>query len=338
MNTIEVKLALVSFKIITPSTRKEIYSKVIDKMVSELNGLDIECKINNLCLQFQMEICSDKELVEKLFPECRMHSYVFIIKSKSDINPFIRKRTEEYKQAFSDEKEDKDFDWTNSCLRDLADYIEKYIYDIMLGINITYPGLFQIASGEINIINTYYLRINNINNNLVDVYEDWLDKEWPDLVELSFKDTWKWICKNTNYLDGICDSPIDRALNALSYSFNSNNYEDLFYTLLGIEALYNTNKSEGIIEQIKTKIKCMFGEPVKFKKDINNMYSIRSLFVHGKLNFPSKFQIDLYDEGFYDKSYVPTVTIAHSILLATLRKLIKQNASEMVFTTILTLK
>lgn len=142
-------------------------------------------------------------------------------------------------------------------------------------------------------------------------------------------------------MDETCNLPIDRALNALSYSFNANNYENLFYTLLGIEALYNTDRSDGMMEQIRTKTVCLLGEPEKFKKRISNMYSIRSSFVHGSLNFPSKFNI--YDakeefEKFMYKDYMPTVITAQSILLATLRELIRHNASEMVFSTIVALK
>lgn len=138
----------------------------------------------------------------------------------------------------------------------------------MLAINIAYPGLFQITSDEININNVYHLEIPRINNHLVNVYEEWLEKGWPEMIEVSFEDTWKWICEKTNYLDEVGSFPIDRALNTLSYSFNANNYEDLFYTLLGIEALYNTDQSDGIMEQIRTKTAYLLGEPENSKKEL----------------------------------------------------------------------
>lgn len=71
------------------------------------------------------------------------------------------------------------------------------------------------------------------------------------------------------------------------------------------------------------------------------MYANRSAFVHGKLNFPSKFHISDAQkefERFIFEDYMPTVTTAQSILLATIRKLIRHNASELVFSTMIDLK
>ena len=59
------------------------------------------------------------------------------------------------------------------------------------------------------------------------------------------------------------------------------------------------------------------------------MYSIRSEFIHGHLNFPNKYYTyDAADEftKFYDTKYVNALSTVQSILVASIRLLIQNKA------------
>lgn len=310
----------------------------IDSMVQELDKLEMNWCFDGFSfpVQFRIMSCAADD-------NFNHEDFILYIESKIDIAQYaiIQKKViqesclEQVKgiNSFSDE------DWFEFCKNDLGRNLEKRVYDTILAVNIAYPGCFEIANGKIKIDNNICVYIPRVYNNILFTYEDIFKKGWPNLENISIFETWKWLEAKTNYLDFVGNTAIDRALNAFSYSFNSNNYEELFYSLLGLEALYNTEHSNGIMEQIKEKAISIFGEPKDFKRDINRMYANRSAFVHGKMNFPGKFYFHDADtdfEKFISDDFEKTVFAAHGILISTFHKLIKNTASQLINSTVTT--
>lgn len=213
--------------------------------------------------------------------------------------------------------------------------IEKFIMDFTFAINLAHPGLFQFSSAKIFIDNKEERknRINVIHVEWIYTYINYLKNNWPIIHHLKFEQVWNWLENRTNFFSGISKSAIDRALNSLTYTMGDNvSYEQIFYILIGIEALYNDNDKNGIAEQIRVKTESLLKRPEIFKKKISKFYDNRSKFIHGKLNFPNKFcQYDAAKdfEEFYFENYINTVEDAMSILLSTIQEYIINDASKM---------
>ena len=212
--------------------------------------------------------------------------------------------------------------------------IKKYIMDFTFAINLAYPGFFEFDRARIYINNKEDIR-SRIDIMLVDwrrTYTNFLINEWPVIHSIKFEQVWKWLNCRTNFIDGMSKTAIDRALNSLTYTMGNASYEEVFYILMGIEALYNDNKSNGIVEQIRVKTESLLKRPERFRKQIREFYDNRSDFIHGKLNFPTKYcPYDATDEfeEFFSKKYAKTVDDALSILISTIQEYIIHDANKM---------
>lgn len=217
---------------------------------------------------------------------------------------------------------------------DITTEIKKFIMDFTFALNLAYPGFF-----EFNIANIFYndIEISTIDITVVpwcSLYKNFLENKWPKISILSYAQVWNWLLLKTNYMEGFSQIAIDRALNALTYTLGNINisYEQLFYVLIGIEALYNDNCNNGIAEQIREKTEALLQRPPHLKKQISMFYNNRSEFLHGKLNFPnSYYPYDATDDYniFFKKMYSDTIETALAILLSTVQEFIIHDANEL---------
>lgn len=204
---------------------------------------------------------------------------------------------------------------------------ERRIYDLIIAINIAWVGSLDADEGALYINNVFRKRTNKIWAELNWVYKFSEEKGWPILHKLCIKETWNWINSRNGYLHDLGGTPLDRALSAFSYLFHNNgNFiadMDIFWTMVGIEALY-TNNSTAIKEQIISKCQVVLGNQVHYKKIFKGMYDLRSRLIHGDLNFPGNFfihdgtkEFDTYFSKISDASLM-----AKAILIATFQQMI----------------
>ena len=302
---------------------KEEFSKSLFRTV--LDGVEIPIKFKFITSNRYFED-NKEESSKKLYGD-------FII---ADFNVDLNNYIQEQKQIISSSLKENDMYKGDLNVEDLVykifcDELKRIVLNIIISTNIVYPGYMEIIEGTISLNNSYYIKLGKMNSSLFGIHEEVLKKNWPKLEKVSLIETWDWLTNKVNYSLKVGNTPANRAMNAFSYQFNADNYEDLFYSLLGLEALYNTATSEGIMKQISNKTSLLFGEPVKYKKSISQMYQVRSAFVHGALNFPDKFyryDADTEFETFYFEKYSDALKTAQSLLIASLRLLIINNAVE----------
>jgi hypothetical protein len=214
------------------------------------------------------------------------------------------------------------------CKSLIVSYFEKRIYDLILVANIARIGSLEITKGVI-------FQDKNMRSITDEMYPGSLreasifveSKEWPKLQKLNIEKVWDWIAKQEGFLDGFsCDST-SQALNAITHllEFNVNNPLEVFWALIGIEALYvNQSTKAPVMEQVREKIHIILGSPTSYKKVFGKMYDFRSAFVHGRLNFPGRHLVfDAREdvEKYGDNSY-ETSSLAIAILIATIQELI----------------
>lgn len=210
---------------------------------------------------------------------------------------------------------------------------EGRIKDLCFVINLAYPSLLHINGGAIYCNGAPVCSHFKYSSDLFSLADELC--LWPSIEELSIEDCWEWILSKTNFLFDISKTPLDRALHALSYS-DADEKTYIFYVLLGIEAIYNdgSNKEESILEQLKRKTKALLGEyPLGkekyLKNQINEMYRMRSLLVHGSTNIQKSWNTFYGPNEDFDRfmDQREPMILATAILLSTIQEFIKANAN-----------
>lgn len=221
--------------------------------------------------------------------------------------------------------------WTDLSVSHLT----KRIYDFIISVNIACVGSVEIDRGLVYVDGILYKQTEMLINDFKEVFIFTKKTKWPTLEHLEIRDVWEWITKNKGFLDGIGGSPIDRALTALTHLYgsgNSNEGMDLFFTMIGLEALY-CSSNNGVKEQLVEKAQVFLGTQNEYKKLFKGMYDYRSKFIHGGLNFPGKYYIfdgsDEFDK-YLRESYEVTL-MAQSVLIATIQQLSKRQMSKLEY-------
>ncbi|MEL7571296.1 MAG: hypothetical protein AAGU14_12145, partial [Eubacteriaceae bacterium] len=290
---------------------------IMDLFIKEVNGMVLKTKLGDCEYdsKFSLSLISDED---------RKRNLDWIPWGTCSINIDV-----DLEKSVAHERSGKtDLD---EISYDLCFQMTNRIYDYCIAFNIAYPGIFEFSDAEIK-VNKQTMHLEDcISNVLLDAYLQSLEDKWPNIQALTISKVWEWINTKTNFLSGFSNCSIERALNAFTYLFNTNNYEDLLYCLMGIEAILNSG-DYSITKQIKEKCELLFGKNFK-TKSIGNMYDIRSRFIHGQLDFPSKFTIyDLnlgYTKFLVDK-YDVCRTTAVSILLSLIQHFIKNDSNKLV--------
>ena len=190
--------------------------------------------------------------------------------------------------------------------------------------------IFKITKNNSEYVGRTKILISDIDNAYIQAHKI----NWPKIQQPKIKKTVNWFIDNNLHLDGLSKTPSQKAVNALSYNFFNIHEKDtsnLFWTMVGIESLL-AEGSNSIINQIKTKVNLILGEPKEFKKKLDKLYNYRSRFVHGDINFPAKFSAD-YDK--FEMEYWENSHFALSILIALLKNMIIENKHKFEFKYIL---
>ena len=218
-------------------------------------------------------------------------------------------------------------------IQDIAREFQKAINDFRIAMNIAFPGFFEVSEGYIFVKDKRYIKTETSYSSLLDAVLSARERKWPEIQILNIGDTWDWLLRRENFINAMSSNPIERALSAFTHIFQAENYDDLFYSLIGIEAIYTDGK-QGILEQLRKKSSAIFGEPENYKNSLSKMYDIRSRFIHGNLNFPSKYYrydgIEQFD-NFMKKEYTQCLEMAEALLVGTIQQFVIRDAETLNF-------
>lgn len=298
---------------------KPYTDNMFEQMLKELDEMEVEMLINNKETKVKLKIQKNSEY----------NIFLFI---STNIN--MKEYKYEVEKKFEDRNEDKDLIELIHIEQVMYDFIQQ-IQNFKIAVNISYPGLLEISTIETYVNNEHYNSSTKpLSSLLVSVTEANRD-EWPKINIISINKSWNWLKQRKGFIKGMATNSIERALCALTYIYDCYSYEDLFYSMIGIESIYVKNK-EGILQQIKDKSKALFGEPKDYMKRLKHMYNVRSRFIHGELNFPPRY----CPEGdgntkefsqFSDKEYFDSLNMAQALLIASIQQFVLMDAEEIEF-------
>jgi hypothetical protein len=173
------------------------------------------------------------------------------------------------------------------------------------------------------------------------------EEEWPRMSPLTFKAVWYWMRAQRVFIDGNSGGRANRAVNALTYVMDpdgSDEARQMFYMMVGLEALYNTPSSRatvaasglhklvpGVGAKLTTRSQLLFDTNVGLGKAVRAMYGFRSDFVHGMRDFPHRFDSL---EGVPDAERVFDETdrntlLSVALLTATVQEMARRGWSEL---------
>ncbi|MBV8253960.1 MAG: hypothetical protein JO154_15260 [Chitinophaga sp.] len=214
------------------------------------------------------------------------------------------------------------------------EFKHQIFYLLVLG-NLARPGGIKTREGVIYLNKEIFGSIPG----LYSVHRESLDNifqlKWPVYKTFDLIQVWNWMQINNFSFRSHSKTKVARALNAFTYLFKyspENLVFDLFWSLIGIEALYCTSK-EGISEQIYEKVQLVLGPVSESKKKIKGMYNFRSRLIHGDIDIPPNnfpYDDDPDDEKFQDELFNATI-LAVAILTTTLQEIILKNETDLKF-------
>ncbi|NTW87623.1 MAG: hypothetical protein HGB26_00515 [Desulfobulbaceae bacterium] len=216
----------------------------------------------------------------------------------------------------------------------------KRIHDLLMILSISRPGWFRFEKGIAKCKGKNGKEFSEILPMLMsDAHFAVISSKklkWPKIINLDIEDTWNWYFMNHNSTDGVSKNSLGRALNSFSHLFHNDliglNPQDLFWSLLGVEALYLENKY-GIQNEINRKTQLVLGDRDQFKKLFNEMYNYRSRFIHGELDFINLYNVeeDSSTIGNYVQELSKAKDLSISILIATFQKMVLNNWNSLDF-------
>jgi len=237
----------------------------------------------------------------------------------------------------------KDFEKKEKFYYNLDYEVASFVRILIIYMNLAKPGGFKTSDGIIIIkekldrIEKRKEKFGPILSSIDEALELREELKWPPIKELPLKEVFDFIQGHWTAIQNIPNNRIERALNAFSYLFHENfsedNASDLFYSVLGIEALF-VSGHDNIQKQVDLKTQILFGERTNFKKRFNELYDFRSRYIHGQLNIVNRFFLDGMNDQIFNKHIEPlynNTQFAILILVASIQKHIELNKIELEF-------
>jgi hypothetical protein len=220
-----------------------------------------------------------------------------------------------------------------------ADDVRDRLFEVTLACNLSRPGVLTPSEGAIFIDGARYKTFDPIVTPLDEALLETKNIGWPQIDEIPLIKIWEWLQSVPGFKKGVATTDLGRAIAAFSYLFSrSFDAESPFHrglwAILGLEAIYGEG-NELLARQLVEKTNAFLGKQKTHLRALNNMYSFRSRFLHGDIDFPyAHRQLDAAEEvdKFYDGATLPEF-LAMRVLTATLQKMAAEKRYHLGFRT-----
>ncbi|HWJ29375.1 MAG TPA: hypothetical protein VNS32_22740 [Flavisolibacter sp.] len=220
-------------------------------------------------------------------------------------------------------------------------YVTKTIQHLIICLNLVKPAVFDSRDGILIKTDTLPEKTDVEKEKIpmlcscLDLALDLGDTyKWPPIREFEVSFVKDILENNWSAFEGVSGNRLQRAINAFSYIFHDNlhdnSYIDLFYSLIGIEALFVDGK-DNVQRQVDAKSQLLLGERSIFKKKFNELYDFRSRYIHGQLNFTSKYYVGEENSQLHKEKNFDNSCLGVLILLSSIQKHLEFGKSEIEF-------
>lgn len=218
--------------------------------------------------------------------------------------------------------------------RAVSDEFRLKVFYFLIISQIAKPGAIKSRKGDVYVDNT----LENYAYSSISIHRESLDDveelKWSTYKSLKFQQVWDWYQKNSFSFQRHSKSKTERALNAFTHLFRDSlegNEFDLFWSLVGIEALYcsdNECSSDKILEGIQSYL----GKTTDHEEMLKQMYHFNSRLVHGDLDIlPVHYELEDGESEEFMQSLYDSTILAVAILTSTLQKMVIEDIRDLKF-------
>jgi hypothetical protein len=221
--------------------------------------------------------------------------------------------------------------------RIIKNYIDLFMSEFFLAMNLAAPGSFSIRGSNfsISIENSIDLLTFSLNGD--DFWHLWNNELNTDLISyFSIVDTCNWLKRLQISNKFIAGNSIERAIFALlEYSENKkSNPSSIIHLSHLIESIYKIKPDLNILSTLKKRIpEVLKISNTKLDKKLGIFYEFRSQFVHGSLDSLHFLADSIYDEEIseIENKIVEVESFAFLIAYLSLRKFVENDWVELEF-------
>ncbi|MEK0371204.1 MAG: HEPN domain-containing protein [Nitrosopumilus sp.] len=214
----------------------------------------------------------------------------------------------------------------------LSEIFGDKIFEILVLSQIARPGSLKLRDGIIWIDDKRQSKIVPSIINLCEPIEYYLQRGYPSIRFINFCDYFSWLNSNNLIFNESCDNAYQKAINNFSHlNGDSNLMNRIIFQMMTLEQLY-TNSINQISEQLDQKIQIYLGTMNTYKKQIKNMYNIRSRFLHGDLlilPLHKEYDTEKYPKHAAELEEADNLSVL--LIIATLQKMFEDNLQDLHF-------
>ncbi|WP_162911328.1 HEPN domain-containing protein [Shinella zoogloeoides] len=267
-------------------------------------------------------------------------------KVTSDLyRPENKDRLSEVVQGFSTEIVSVEFSASsnlnfdkNKTFNRLYHFIEYYLYDVFLVMNIASPSSANFYSTYIFDKNISSPKNMSLSTGLFETsLMESLDGKWPEIKFIDLELVSNWYHSVRSELKLIPSSKVEKMLFSLLFLASSpvspTNVVWIFYAL---EALFDCKVGENfriLVSRIELLLKPTANESSYLRKRMREIYDLRSSFVHGGLEIVHPMENEIIDKSI-DSSYMRLMRatdFGFQIILASVQAIISEGWREPIF-------
>jgi len=215
-------------------------------------------------------------------------------------------------------------------IRKYYHYVELYLHNIFLMMNLSAPGSFDLWNTKIVISDDapFDKKLYLDASGLTDAWSESIENKWPPICYIPLKDVQNWLHGLNINTKQYSSTRMEKAL--FSFLHLSKSFDDPFNHLMwaaySLELLFDTPFT-AIKKMLTDRITLVLGTPTnKIKKHIGEFYDLRSSFLHGRMDIPHPMLDDILDkEAVKHWDTRRHNDIACSIIISTLQEHISNN-------------
>ena len=161
--------------------------------------------------------------------------------------------------------------------------VGKFLQHLFLGMNLAQPGSLDLFSCRYPEHPNAFPPPPNLRGNVLEfARQHALERGWPPLKSLPFKQVWNWLTGELPYSLDLADKAHHKALFTILRicSTQTNESDTILLIAQALEAFFSGGK-EVIGSTVKQRLELVLGEPKTHKNWFNKFYDRRSHIAHG---------------------------------------------------------
>lgn len=228
----------------------------------------------------------------------------------------------------------------STAANSLAHLAEYYLYDFFLAMNLSHPGSCDFNGAKVpSFKSTTALRLSSYFFEIAELRSR--ENHWPAVSNLPLESTVKWLQSIRTDMKLVPKNRMERVAFAILHICSSEmSPSTIIWIFYGLESLFDTKAGENfraLISRIELLLSPTPSQKQSLKKQLRELYDLRSSFVHGGMEVIHPMHNELLDRE-VDEKYgrlIDAANFGFQVLLASTQEVIRRDWREPQFQEVL---